>query len=112
MSPRSSAWVIIDSAIRSLTELAGLEDSSLATISAPHPATTLLSLTSGVLPMSSRTLFAIFSLRTEVDGRILRDVIDDGEKAEVVQIIAAADRKLYFIMMLRGFDLKIEQKEG
>ena len=49
--------------MRSLTLLAGLDDSSLATISAPHdwPAT-LEILTRGVRPMSSRMLLAIFGL--------------------------------------------------
>ena len=61
MSPRFSASPIMDRAMRSLTELAGLEDSSLATISATHPSVTLLSLTRGVLPMSSKMLLAMFS---------------------------------------------------
>mmetsp|Transcript_6726 Transcript_6726/g.15533 ORF Transcript_6726/g.15533 Transcript_6726/m.15533 type:complete len:244 (-) Transcript_6726:252-983(-) len=60
MSPLASASLIILSAMRSLTELAGLDDSSLATISAPQPAVTLLSFTSGVPPIKSSTFSAIF----------------------------------------------------
>lgn len=66
MSPRASASWIILRAMRSLTELAGFDDSSLATISAPQSAVTLFSLTRGVWPMSSRMLFAILG-RSEVD---------------------------------------------
>mmetsp|Transcript_6663 Transcript_6663/g.16417 ORF Transcript_6663/g.16417 Transcript_6663/m.16417 type:complete len:203 (+) Transcript_6663:721-1329(+) len=60
MSPRASASWIMLRAMRSFTELAGFDDSSLATISAPQSAVTLFSLTSGVWPMSSRMLDAIF----------------------------------------------------
>mmetsp|Transcript_2906 Transcript_2906/g.5366 ORF Transcript_2906/g.5366 Transcript_2906/m.5366 type:complete len:204 (+) Transcript_2906:684-1295(+) len=60
MSPRASASLIMLRAMRSLTELAGLEDSSLATISAPHSAVTLVILTRGVRPTSSRMFSAIF----------------------------------------------------
>ena len=60
ISPRASASWIILSAIRSFTELAGLDDSSLATISATHPDVTLVILTRGVCPISSRMLDAIF----------------------------------------------------
>lgn len=49
--------------MRSLTELAGLEDSNFATISATHPGpVTLFNFTSGVFPINSNTLFAIFGL--------------------------------------------------
>ena len=59
MSPRLSASSIIDRAMRSLTLFAGLDDSSLATISAPQSFVTLFSLTRGVLPINSRMLEAI-----------------------------------------------------
>lgn len=71
-------------AIRSLTLLAGLEDSSLATISAPHSAVTLLSLTRGVWPMSSRTELAILGFsakRAVVEVREEEDVDDGVAKA-------------------------------
>mmetsp|Transcript_12354 Transcript_12354/g.20110 ORF Transcript_12354/g.20110 Transcript_12354/m.20110 type:complete len:209 (-) Transcript_12354:91-717(-) len=59
ISPRASASSIMLRAMRSLTLLAGLEDSSLAMISAPQSAVTLVILTKGVCPMSSRMLDAI-----------------------------------------------------
>ena len=60
MSPLCSASVIMERAMRSLTELAGLEDSSLATTSQTFPSVTLWSLTRGVWPISSRMFSAIF----------------------------------------------------
>jgi len=51
MSPRFSASLIMERAMRSLTELAGLEDSSLA-ITSQLSVTTLFSFTRGVWPMS------------------------------------------------------------
>ena len=84
MSPRFSASVIMERAIRSLTELAGLEDSSLATIS-QLSVTTLLSLTRGVFPMRPRTFSAIlgFSKRVvevDVDEMVVGEVLE-GENA-------------------------------
>lgn len=78
--------------MRSLTELAGLEDSSLATISASHPSTTLDSFTIGVFPMSSSTLSAILGLSaaSEVNARLLQL----GAKADVPAIEAAMDKKI------------------
>jgi len=77
--------------MRSLTELAGLEDSSLATISASHPSVTLDSLTRGVLPMRSRTLSAILGLSAlrvvVVNGRMVDWEV--GVKALVVCAHAA-----------------------
>mmetsp|Transcript_17887 Transcript_17887/g.25347 ORF Transcript_17887/g.25347 Transcript_17887/m.25347 type:complete len:110 (+) Transcript_17887:1022-1351(+) len=69
----------MERAMRSLTLLAGLEDSSLATISAPLSAVTLLSLTRGVCPMSSRTLLAIL-------GRSAKRVVEVMEEDEVVDV--------------------------
>ena len=60
ISPRFSASSIIESAIRSLTELAGLLDSSLATTSATHPSPSTFEIfTSGVLPINSKIFSAI-----------------------------------------------------
>ena len=84
MSPRASASWIILSAIRSFTELAGFDDSSLATISATHPDVTLLILTRGVCPMSSRMLEAIFG----------RSGVAESEEVAllcVVVVVAAVD---------------------
>ena len=66
ISPLASASLIILRAMRSLTLLAGLDDSSLATISAPQegPAT-LDILTRGVRPMSWRMFSAILGLGVE-----------------------------------------------
>ncbi len=61
ISPRASASVIMLNAMRSFTEFAGLLLSNLTTTSATLPSVTRLSLTKGVLPISSRTLFAIFA---------------------------------------------------
>jgi len=72
--------------MRSLTLLAGLEDSSLATISAPDSEVTLLSLTRGVCPISSRMLLAILGRASE--KRVVEEVVvrvlvlvEDGAKA-------------------------------
>merc|ERR1712218_495659 len=93
MSPRSSACVIMESTMRSLTLLAGLEDSSLATISAPQPSTTLFNLTSGVLPMRSRTLSAILADSAVVVVVVsTRDVVDDGANAATLLHASAAAR--------------------
>ena len=59
MSPASSAASIIATPMRSLTECAGLKNSSFAATSAPAPSVTLRMRTSGVLPMSSVTSLAI-----------------------------------------------------
>lgn len=77
MSPLCSASVIMERAMRSLTELAGLEDSSLATTSQTFPSVTLWSLTRGVWPISSRMFSAIF-----VSERAVVEV-------EVVVLVAA-----------------------
>lgn len=79
MSPRASASLIILRAIRSLTLLAGLDDSSLATISAPQdgPAT-LVILTRGVRPMSSRILLAILGRGAAKRADELASVLVDG----------------------------------
>ncbi len=50
--PSRSIASTIETPIRSLTEWAGLKNSSLAATVAAHPAVIRFSLTSGVLPMS------------------------------------------------------------
>src|SRR5689334_609865 len=62
MSPAFSAAAIMEKPIRSLTEWAGLKNSSLATTSAFAPSVTRFKRTSGVLPISSVTSFAIVML--------------------------------------------------
>ncbi len=59
-SPSRSAASIMASPMRSLTLLAGFALSSLATICGRTPDAIRFSRTSGVLPMSSATLLAIF----------------------------------------------------
>ena len=68
MSPRCSAMLIMLRAMRSLTELAGLLDSSLQTTSATHPSARRFNLTSGVLPMSSKMFSAMLALSEDVRG--------------------------------------------
>mmetsp|Transcript_33965 Transcript_33965/g.69344 ORF Transcript_33965/g.69344 Transcript_33965/m.69344 type:complete len:309 (+) Transcript_33965:315-1241(+) len=75
MSPRLSASVIIDRAMRSFTELAGLDDSSFATTSASAPSTTRLRRTRGVPPMRSRTESAILEEEPTSDATE-REVVD------------------------------------
>lgn len=82
MSPRPSACVIMLSAIRSLTLLAGLDDSNLHTISASHPSANVVSLTNGVPPISSKMFSAIL-------GRSWSWVVDDDEdNDEAVEAVA------------------------
>ena len=66
--------------------MAGLDDSSLATISAPLSAVTLFSLTRGVWPMSSRTLLAILGLEEKrlVEEDVVRETDDEDEGAKAV----------------------------
>eukprot|EP00985_Skeletonema_marinoi_P018414 scaffold10288_cov137-Skeletonema_marinoi.AAC.2 len=102
--PRASASEIMERAIRSLTLLAGLDDSSLATISAPDSEVTLLSLTRGVCPISSRMLLAILGRASEkrvveVVVRVL--VVEDGAKAvapvaRVARVRMAAESFMVF----------------
>ena len=59
ISPASWAASIIATPMRSLTELAGLKNSSLAATSAPAPSVTFRIRTSGVWPTSSVMSFAM-----------------------------------------------------
>jgi hypothetical protein len=68
ISPRASASVIMLKAMRSFTEFAGLLLSNLTTTSATLPSVTRLSLTRGVLPISSRTLLAILAAGKAVEA--------------------------------------------
>ena len=72
--PSASAASIIDRPMRSLTEPAGLNDSSLPRISAPEPSAILPSRTSGVRPMRSMMESATGTRRTlpSASGRTLR----------------------------------------
>jgi len=68
ISPRSSASLIMERAMRSFTELAGLEDSNLHTTSATQPSLRRFNLTKGVFPIRSRMLSAILApMEREVD---------------------------------------------
>mmetsp|Transcript_12396 Transcript_12396/g.19136 ORF Transcript_12396/g.19136 Transcript_12396/m.19136 type:complete len:121 (+) Transcript_12396:262-624(+) len=96
----------MERAMRSLTLLAGLDDSSLATISAPDSEVTLLSLTRGVCPISSRMLLAILGRASEkrvvVVVRVL--VVDDGAKAvapdaRVATVRRAAESFMVYLLM-------------
>ena len=60
MRPAEVSVSIIETAMRSFTLLAGLKYSSLHAIVASIPVATRLSLTSGVFPISSEVLLAIF----------------------------------------------------
>ena len=96
--PRASASVIMLSAIRSLTLLAGLEDSSLAMISAPLSEVTLLSFTRGVCPISSRTLLAILGRSAPAYRQLVADVralvtLEEGAKAVVPAVRVARVRR-------------------
>ncbi len=64
MTPAFSADSIIEKPMRSFTLWAGLKNSSLATTSAPSPSVTRFRRTSGVLPIRSVTLLAIFMINT------------------------------------------------
>lgn len=88
MSPRFSASVIMLNAIRSLTELAGLDDSSLQTISATQPSLTLLSLTIGVLPMRSRMFSAILAFNDDT----VRDVVTERGTKALLEAVKARRR--------------------
>ena len=68
MRPASSAASIIATPMRSLTELAGLKNSSLASTVAPAPSVTRFRRTRGVLPMSSVTSEAICMTRIVAVG--------------------------------------------
>src|SRR5450759_1205247 len=59
IDPARSAASIIDRPIRSFTLCEGFWNSSLASTSATHPCVSRLMRTSGVLPISSVTLWAI-----------------------------------------------------
>jgi len=92
--------------MRSLTLLAGLEDSSLATISAPDSEVTLLSLTRGVCPISSRMLLAILGRVSE--KRVVEEVrvlvlVEDGAKAvapdaRVARVRMAAESFMVYLL--------------
>ena len=92
--------------MRSLTLLAGLEDSSLATISAPDSEVTLLSLTRGVCPISSRMLLAILGRASE--KRVVEEVrvlvlVEDGAKAvapdtRVARVRMAAESFMVYLL--------------
>ncbi len=60
ISPASWAASIIDTPILSLTELAGLKNSSLASTVAPAPSVTRFRRTRGVFPMRPVTSEAMF----------------------------------------------------
>mmetsp|Transcript_21906 Transcript_21906/g.50541 ORF Transcript_21906/g.50541 Transcript_21906/m.50541 type:complete len:279 (-) Transcript_21906:95-931(-) len=64
MSPRFSASEIMLRAIRSFTELAGLDDSNFATTSPTLPSTTRFNFTMGVLPIRSNTFSAMALFKT------------------------------------------------
>merc|ERR1719296_278392 len=70
ISPLPSASKIILFAIRSLTEFAGLLDSSFATISAPPDGTTLFIRTIGVFPITSNTESAILGRADTFDPAV------------------------------------------
>ena len=93
--------------MRSLTLLAGLDDSSLATISAPDSEVTLLSLTRGVWPISSRMLLAILGRASEkrvVEEVVVRVlVVEDGAKAvapdaRVARVRMAAESFMVYLL--------------
>mmetsp|Transcript_82105 Transcript_82105/g.166247 ORF Transcript_82105/g.166247 Transcript_82105/m.166247 type:complete len:335 (+) Transcript_82105:284-1288(+) len=95
MSPRASASLIMLRAMRSLTELAGLKDSSFRTISASHPSLSLESFTRGVPPISSRMFSAILgrSERAVPDGVVVVPIEGGGVKARAVLREATAARR-------------------
>mmetsp|Transcript_27370 Transcript_27370/g.76770 ORF Transcript_27370/g.76770 Transcript_27370/m.76770 type:complete len:265 (+) Transcript_27370:447-1241(+) len=106
MSPRSSACVIMLSAMRSLTEFAGLEDSSLHTISPTQPSSAgmAFNLTMGVFPISSRTFSAMLvaeeveaasfvaTASAEFDGEDCVCSCDGGERLGEKAEMLLADR--------------------
>mmetsp|Transcript_68331 Transcript_68331/g.182035 ORF Transcript_68331/g.182035 Transcript_68331/m.182035 type:complete len:258 (-) Transcript_68331:106-879(-) len=77
MSPRFSASVIILRAMRSLTELAGLELSSLATICATQPSVTRFNCTNGVWPIKPKTFSAILAFNEKL-RLVEEDILTDG----------------------------------
>jgi len=98
--------------MRSLTLLAGLEDSSFATISAPLSEVTLLSLTRGVCPISSRMLLAILGRASE--KRVVEVVVrvlvveEDGANAvapdaRVARVRRAAES--FMVSLLMCYDI-------
>mmetsp|Transcript_5360 Transcript_5360/g.11278 ORF Transcript_5360/g.11278 Transcript_5360/m.11278 type:complete len:241 (-) Transcript_5360:68-790(-) len=95
ISPRASASVIMDSAMRSFTELAGFEDSSLHRTSALQSSPRIFgeSLTSGVSPMSSRIESAILMAPAAVDDGFTKERPRDARFVTKASLAARPTRK-------------------
>mmetsp|Transcript_9945 Transcript_9945/g.20715 ORF Transcript_9945/g.20715 Transcript_9945/m.20715 type:complete len:261 (-) Transcript_9945:3-785(-) len=109
MSPRASASSIMLLAMRSLTELAGLKDSSFKTISATHPSLSLESLTMGVPPINSKTFSAILG-RSAI--RALELLVDEGRVKAWAMLRPATARRavenfIFVYLLFLGFAIII-----
>src|SRR5262245_42959125 len=95
--PRASASSIMLRPIRSLTEPAGLNDSSLATTSARAPSTTWFSRTSGVPPISAVTSDA---MRSSTERDAIGDLQREGRDRAMQRVASTSTRVSSFIARL------------